>query len=220
MEGSKPNGKAVTLARSPIDRRCHVCAFFNSLEDEYSVMLPFLKEGLEAGEKIFQIMDNRQRTERRRRLTETGIDADAAERNGMLEVRSWEQAYLSRGRFDQYAMIALVENIAKDGESRSGGKRLWANMEWALHDFPGVHDIVEYESRLNYMLPKYDMATVCTYDLTRFDATVVMDVLRTHPQVVIGGMVRENPFYVDPDELLRELGDRKSDHSAPAYPGG
>jgi hypothetical protein len=93
-------------------------------------------------------------------------------------------------------------------------------MEWALHDFPGVHDIVEYESRLNYMLPKYDMATVCTYDLTRFDATVVMDVLRTHPQVVIGGMVRENPFYVAPDELLRELGDRRSDHSAPANPGG
>ena len=47
-------------------------------------------------------------------------------------------------------------------EQRSGVTRLWANMEWALEDFPGVHDVVEYKSRINYMLPKYDMATVCT----------------------------------------------------------
>jgi hypothetical protein len=45
--------KQVTLARSAEDRRCHVCAFFHSREDEYKVMLPFLKEGLEADEKGF-----------------------------------------------------------------------------------------------------------------------------------------------------------------------
>lgn len=125
-------------------------------------MLPFLKEGLEAGEKVFQIMDERQREERLRRLTEAGVDAIAAEQSGILEVRPWETAHLSGGRFNQHAMIALVEGVAKDGENRSGVTRLWANMEWALEDFPGVHDIVEYESRINYMLPKYDMATVCT----------------------------------------------------------
>jgi hypothetical protein len=46
-------------------------------------------------------------------------------------------------------------------------------------DFPGTHDIVEYESRTNYMLPKYDMATLGTYDLAKFSASLVMDVLRT-----------------------------------------
>jgi hypothetical protein len=62
-----------------------------------------------------------------------------------------------------------------------GLTRLWANMEWALEDFPGVHDVVEYESRLNYILPNYDQVTVCTYDLTRFSAAVAMDILRTYP---------------------------------------
>ena len=52
-------------------------------------------------------------------------------------------------------------------------------MEWALEDRPGVSDIVEYESRLNY--PKYDDTVVCTYDLGKFSATAVMDILRTHP---------------------------------------
>lgn len=32
-----------------------------------------------------------------------------------------------------------------------------------------------------------------------------MDILRTHPMVVIGGLLHPNPFFVPPDEFLREL---------------
>jgi hypothetical protein len=53
------------------------------------------------------------------------------------------------------------------------------------------------------------MVTVCTYDVTKFSAAVAMDVLRTHPLVIVGGILRENPFYVPPDEFLRELDARK-----------
>ena len=74
--------------------------------------------------------------------------------------------------------------------------RLVANMEWALEDRPGVGDIVEYESRLNYVLPQYDDTVVCTYDLGKFSAIAVMDILRTHPMVVIGEVMQENPFCV------------------------
>ena len=113
------DNKQVILARSAIDRCCHVCAFFHSRDDEYEVMLPFLKEGLDGGEKIIHIMDGRQKEERLRRLTETGVDAFAAERDGQFEVRPWENAYLTDGPFDQHAMIALVEDIAKDGQRHS-----------------------------------------------------------------------------------------------------
>jgi hypothetical protein len=36
-----------------------------------------------------------------------------------------------------------------------------------------------------------------------------MDVLRTHPMVIIGGVLQENPLYVPPTEYLRELQSRK-----------
>jgi hypothetical protein len=198
--------KVVNLARSTIDCRCHVCAFFDTREDEYKVLLPFIKEGLEAGDRAVQIIDKHWRTERLSHLAKTGVDIDAAERSGQLEIRDWESAYLRGGTFDQDAMLALLEDLAMTGERRGTGiTRLWANMEWALGNFPGVHDIVEYESRLNRILPKYDIATVCTYDLTKFSAPLVMDILRTHPQVILGGVLRENPFYVPPEELLLEL---------------
>jgi hypothetical protein len=203
------NTRTVNLARATVNCRCHVCAFFHSRDDEYKVMLPFFKEGMDAGDRAVHIIDNDQRSERMERLAGTGIDVASAEAGGRFELRPWESAYLKPGRFDQYAMIQLLEEFAKtSAQTDTGITRLWANMEWALLDFPGVHDIVEYESRLNDVLPKYDMAVVCTYDVTKFSASVVMDILRTHPQVIVGGILRENPFYMPPDEFLRELRDR------------
>ena len=32
-----------------------------------------------------------------------------------------------------------------------------------------------------------------------------MDILRIHPVVIIGGVLQYNPFFVPPDEFLREL---------------
>jgi len=32
-----------------------------------------------------------------------------------------------------------------------------------------------------------------------------MDIMRTHPMVIIGGTLQENPFFVPPEEFLLEL---------------
>jgi hypothetical protein len=39
---------------------------------------------------------------------------------------------------------------------------------------------------------------------------VVMDALRTHPVVIIGGLLQENPFFVSPDQFLLEIRERRS----------
>jgi hypothetical protein len=202
MNGST---RAVRLAGRELGRSGHVCAFFHNREEEYRVLLPFALEGFERGEKAFHVIDSEHRPERLRRLEESGMSAAAARRPGQIEVRAWEEAHLRGGRFDQEAMLALIEEVLTSGKGDGFGlTRIWANMEWALEDRPGVQDLIEYESRLNHILPKYDDVVVCTYDLTRFGAGVVLDALRTHPMVIIGGILQENPFYMEPDEFLRE----------------
>jgi hypothetical protein len=42
----------------------------------------------------------------------------------------------------------------------------------------------------------------------------VIDVLRSHPVAIIGGVVHENPFFVPPDELLHELRERSQKPAA------
>ena len=151
--------KEVRLAGSVLDRSRHVCAFFNTKEEEYRVLLPFIKEGFEQGDRAFHVVDPKRRSEHLRRLEEAGIDIAESERSGQLEVRRWQDAYLRDGHFDQERMLALIEEVLTDGKTRGFRlTRLVANMEWALEDRPGVNDIVEYETRLNYVLPKYDDA--------------------------------------------------------------
>lgn len=151
----------VRLAGSVLDRSRHVCAFFHHKDEEYRVLLPFIREGFEHGDKAFHIVDPNHRAEHLVRLEQAGVDVAVAERTGQLEVRRWEEAYLQDGHFDQMRMLALIEEKLTAGK-RDGYPltRLVANMEWALEDRPGVEDIVEYETRLNYVLPKYDDA-VC-----------------------------------------------------------
>lgn len=151
----------VRLAGTPLGRSRHVCAFFNSKDEEYRVLLPFIREGFDHGDKGFHIVNESHRPEHRRRLREAGIPVDEAERTGQLEVRRWEDAYLREGHFDQERMLALIEEVLQGGKTQGYPlTRLVANMEWALEDRPGVADIVEYETRLNFILPKYDDA-VC-----------------------------------------------------------
>ncbi|MEX2497133.1 MAG: MEDS domain-containing protein [Woeseia sp.] len=205
----------VRLAGALLNRSRHICAFFHSREEEYRVLMPFIKDGFERGDRAFHIVDPDCRHYHLQRLEREGIDVGEAEASGQLEVRRWQEAYLKDDYFEQHRMIATIKE-ALDPARKPPGKltRLVANMGWALEDLPGVHDIVEYESRLNYVLPDYHDPVICTYDLTRFDAHVVMDIMRTHPMVIVGGILQENPFYVPPDEMLRELQERTADQSA------
>jgi hypothetical protein len=203
----------VNLAGSVLDRSCHVCAFFHSKDEEYRVLMPFIKDGFDQGDRAFHVVDPAHRPAHLERLERAGIDVARAEQNGQLEVRRWQDAYIKDDHFDQYRMIETIKDALDPAKKQPGQRtRLVANMEWALEDLPGVNDIVEYETRLNYILPEYHDPVVCTYDLSRFDASVVMDIMRTHPMVIIGGILQENPFYVPPDEMLRELKDRAAHH--------
>jgi MEDS: MEthanogen/methylotroph, DcmR Sensory domain len=60
----------------------HACAFFHSRDEEDEVLLPFVKEGIEACDKILHLIDTERRDERRRSMALTGIDVVAAERAG------------------------------------------------------------------------------------------------------------------------------------------
>jgi hypothetical protein len=50
---------------------------------------------------------------------------------------------------------------------------------------------------------------ICIYDLSKHSAAFIMDIMRTHPMIIIGGVLQMNPFYVPPDQFLPELRGRR-----------
>jgi hypothetical protein len=115
------------------------------------------------------------------------------------------------GHFDLERMIALCHEVFRDNRARGFPlTRLWADIAWGLEDAPGVDDIVAYESRLNAEMESFEgVVGVCTYDISRFDAATVMDILRTHPMVIIRGVLQDKPFFTPHEEFMRELRERQ-----------
>jgi hypothetical protein len=189
----------------------HICAFFNSTEEHHRVLRPFVQDGFDRGAKAYHYIDPEQREEYLGWLADLGIDLPEAMGAGQLEVRPWQDSPLHGDRFDLETWLTSFEQVIQSGPAAGYAQtRILGQMEWALLDLPGVEDLIEYETLVNYVIPKYESPVLCTYDLTKFGASVVMDALRTHPLVIIGGLLQENPFFVPPDQLLLEIRERRA----------
>jgi MEDS: MEthanogen/methylotroph, DcmR Sensory domain len=204
-------GLSIQFAGGVLDRQRHICAFFNDIDEEHRVLRSFIKDGFDRGDKAFHLVNPELREEHLRRLAEAGINVREVLEAGQLEVRPWQEAPLRGGRFDQDTWLLWFEQVLRSGPAAGYAQtRFLAHMEWALVDLPGVEDLIEFETRVNYIVPKYEDIVICSYNLSKFSASVVMDALRTHPVVIIGGLLQENPFFVPPDQFLHEMRERRS----------
>ena len=172
----------------------------------------FYKDGFDRGEKATHIVDSENREEYLNRLAEAGINVQEMMDTGQLEVLPWTDMYVRDHRFDQDAMLASVEELIQSGATAGYArtKLVGHHMDWLFSDKPAVNNLVEYEARLNHVLSKYDAPVICNYDLSKCGASVAMDIMRTHPLVIIGGLLRENPFFVPPDQFLNEMRERRT----------
>jgi hypothetical protein len=59
-----------------------------------------------------------------------------------------------------------------------------------------------YEAELNRFVPNYPQVILCLYDLDSFSGQILIDILKTHPRVLMGGTVLENLHYMEPEEFL------------------
>ena len=202
--------RSAEFAGGSLGGQRHICAFFNSAEEEHRVLRSFFKDGFDRGDKAFHLVDPKRREEHLKRLAGAGINVQEAMDTGQLEVRPWQDGPLHGSRFDQDTWIVSFEKVLQSGPAAGYAQtRFLAHMEWALVDLPGVEDLIEFETRVNYVVPKYDDIVICAYDLSKFSASVVMDALRTHPVVIIGGILQENPFFIPPDQFLVEIKERR-----------
>ena len=205
------SGRApISLAGSQLCELRHVCAFFSTDDEEYRVLLPFIKDGLECGDKAVHVVNPHQHDEHLHRLAASGIDSTTALQTGQLDVRLNTEAYLRNGKFDPDRMLGTFEQLAS-GNANGGFplSRIVCRMDWVVGDESRLEDVIQFESRVNDIWNRHDDAVICTYNLTKFGGDTVIDILRTHPMVIVGGILHQNPFFVPPEEFLREFRDRR-----------
>ena len=206
----------IPFAGSELGGYRHVCAFFNSPQEEYATLLPFVRDGLERGERAYHVLPARYRQEHLDQLRSADIDVRAAQQRRQLEVATPEEVYLRNGRFSKEAMLEVIQEALKAGPTLGFPlTRLIAHAEAVLQDGSVANEWIEYESRLNDVLPHYHDPVICTYDANLLNGAIAVDILRTHPVVIIGGRLYENPFFVPPREFLPQIIERSGKSPKP-----
>ncbi|MFO7192262.1 MEDS domain-containing protein [Thermocrispum sp.] len=180
----------------------HLCVFYRGLAERDEILIPYLRQGLLNGDKCLCVVDTTE-PEAVLAALASDIDITASVADRTLDVRRSADTYLRGGAFSTEAMLEFWDE-AIGGACAQGYAftRAVGEMTWSLSGQPGVDELIAYEAELNRFLPRYPQAILCLYDLERFSGEVLMDVLKTHPKVILGGMLLSNPYYIDPDEFL------------------
>jgi hypothetical protein len=187
--------------------RHHLCAFFHDKDEEFRTLLPFVIDGLAAGEKAVHVVHPKNREAHRHRLSNAGIDVEVAEQSGQLDVIAGHVGYLNGDTFDQSGALKIIDDLLNEARMKGFRQTRYIGfMDWAA-EIRG-EELIAFEALASPVLARHHDPVICSYDLSRFNGADVLDIMRTHPAAIIGGVLQQNPFNVSPEQMMRELRER------------
>jgi hypothetical protein len=194
---------ALGVGRIEVEPGDHICAMYFGRRQRDTLLSSYLRAGLLRGDKCVAIVDSADPAGLVDRMDDQ-LDTRSCLATRQLELESTGEMYLSGGRFSADAMIATLEQqlsqIMADG--RFPVARLAGEMSWSVRDVRGFEELIIYEGEVNRFAPRYSQVLLCMYDLMLFERGVFLDLLRTHPKLLIGGRLIDSRRYLPPDEFF------------------
>lgn len=177
----------------------HLGCLYETEEEYRAVLTPFLRQGLERGERVLCIVDAYAAETVRGYLRDNGLEDEPYLRSGQLSLLRAADASMEENVYDPDRMIALLRTETERALTQGYATlRVAEEMTWAVRGLPSAERLMEYERKLDAFLPGSRCLAICQYDRRRFDPAVLLDVLQVHPMVVIGTEVYENCYYLPP----------------------
>lgn len=187
----------------------HLCSIYRNKEEQFSAVVPFIKGGLNYKKKCIYIADENTSEEVSDRFKKNGVDLSDHIGSGQFQFVTRDDSYLKDGYFDPDRMISLLdETLRRSLEEGFDGLRGTGEMTWALSGMPGTDRLIEYESKLNLLCPSDKISAICQYNENRFDEDALLEVIYTHPKILLYGKIYNNPFFIPPWEF-REIMSQK-----------
>jgi len=189
------------LARVSFSPGDHACALYFGDVERDAILAPFLRAGLETGEKCLCLVD-RMRPDEVVEAVGDCLDADGCVASGQLEIAASMATYAPQDAFSKERMIALLSQIVAGATGPGGYDRVRAvaEMSWVLRQPAGADQLMDYESEVNRFAPGSPAVLLCLYDVGQFGGGVILDLLRTHPKALFSGTLIDNPYFLTPDE--------------------
>jgi hypothetical protein len=115
--------------------------------------------------------------------------------------------YYKESRFNVDRLLRALDDLMQLVASQGfrGARVAGDNTAIMDHVVDSLGDWVQYEARVNVSLRGKPVVALCLYNQRRTPGQVMTTMLKTHPLVVMNGIIHENPFYQEPDALLGAL---------------
>jgi DNA-binding CsgD family transcriptional regulator len=180
----------------------HLCALYSGPNARDRVLLPFLREGLREGHKCLCLVDDVEPATVRRQVERPGHPA-CSQQGDLLDVEHASSVYLQSGQFSVELMTSfLTTTLTEAAEENYSFLRAAGEMSWVLPTAVGADDFFAYESAVNDVVADAPAVFICLYDLRLFSVEMLVDVLQTHPRVLLDDSLIDNPHYLTPPEYL------------------
>ncbi len=183
----------------------HLACIYKSKKEQLSVVVPFVRSGLKNNEKCMYIVDENTKGDIIQAFKKA-ISIEEYLKSGQLEILTKREAYLKDGYFDPEKMIELLRQLEKKAlKNGYEGLRVTGEMTWIFTQLPGVERLIEYEASLNYFFPECKCTALCQYNERKFSPEILLDVINTHPKIIIYDTLYENLHFLPPDEFFARM---------------
>jgi hypothetical protein len=184
----------------------HICGLYESEHERDEIIFGYLRQGYLAGDLQLYCPVERSPEQFYEEFAAFCPSCQSDLRNPQhFNLISARELYYPDGVFDPWHMDDALS--AYYTSSQANGRRnirATAEMVWVLAAIPGIEYLMAYEARLNYFIPGKPWISICMYNIAKFSGAMVMNVLRTHPFTINGGVITQNPYFVHPDKWLAE----------------
>ena len=180
----------------------HFALIYESQEEQFAAAIPFIRQGLDRGERCLYITYENSRKEVEAAMREYGIGVDAALASGQLSIHDEQETYLRNASFDADETIEFIDAAVEEATEEFKALRMAGEMSSVLEEDPKGEELVRCEAKANYLFDEVDGLALCQYNRNRFPADVIRDVISTHPILVQSGRVSHNVYYTPPEEFF------------------
>lgn len=182
----------------------HIAMLYKDSDEHLSTIIPFLKQGVEENDRCIYIVDDSDAHSMENVFREHGLPVG----HSNFSIITSTDAYIVHDTFDLQNMMELLKyEVDKTIQSGFRALRITGEMSWALRDYVGKEDLLQYESVLNKFFDNNRCIGLCQYDLNRFPEKIIREVIYTHPKILYKGALCENFHYIPPEEYVNSSRD-------------
>ncbi|HEY3374301.1 MAG TPA: MEDS domain-containing protein [Candidatus Aquicultor sp.] len=182
----------------------HIIHFYDDDDQRAGLLTDFIKEGFLQNQKCLCVFNRDIADAEQDRLVKDNLDLGYYLLEGQLVFITHEAFFSTAGHFDDQKLLALiVETVEVAAKQGWAGVRIANELTWAVTNGQDTDAWLQFEAKINNYIGNLPVIMLCQYNQRRISGQVVTGLFKTHPYVILGEEMRQNPYFVEPEKFLQ-----------------